>query len=124
MALATAGDYTPAMAIRWLFLASALAAAGSARGGFPQGSEPPWPRVIEVSPSSGPPGTQVTITGLFFRPGATVLVGGVDAPVHSVTESRIVATVGPHAPGRVSVEVENRDGRNGVRGWAFRYEAE
>lgn len=108
-----------------LVLIITLVGAGSSHsrtaGGHHQGSEPPWPQVARVTPSSGPPGTQVTITGLNFKPGATVLVGGVAATVQEVRGDRITAIVGPHKPGRVSVEVENLDHRSGVRGWAFRY---
>jgi hypothetical protein len=102
-------------------LAAAALVAAPASAIVPQGSEPPSPHIFGISPSSGPPDTQVTITGSYFRPGATVIVGGVEAKVESETGAEIVVTVGPHRPGRVSVEVRNRDGRNAVRGWGFRY---
>ncbi len=109
--------------ISWLAAAACAIALAAAQtlAVQPQGSEPPWPHIFGVSPSAGPPGTQVTITGSYFRPGATVLVGGVEARVESEDGGRIVAVVGPHRPGRVSVEVRNRDDRSAVRGWAFRY---
>jgi len=89
----------------------------------PSGSEPPKPIVTRVKPPSGPPGTEVTIEGLFFLPGATVSIGGVEATVREVTPRRIVAVVGPHKAGRVSVSVTNPNNRGtGVRGWAFTYE--
>ena len=50
-----------------------------------------------------------------------MLVGGVEAKVERETSNEIVVTVGPHRPGRVSVEVRNRDDRGTVRGWGFRY---
>ncbi len=102
-------------------LAAVALAAAPASSRQPQGSQPPSPSIDGISPSSGPPGTQVTITGHYFRPGATVLVGGVEAKVESESGGEIVAVVGPHRPGRVSVEVRNRDGRGAVRGWGFRY---
>ncbi len=108
-----------------LWLAPILGAlalvASRSSAALPQGSEPPWPHITGISPASGPPGTEVTITGSYFRPGATVLVGGVEASIVSEEGDRIVVVVGPHRPGRVSVEVRNRDGRNAVRGWGFRY---
>jgi hypothetical protein len=66
----------------------------------------------------------VTIAGAYFKDGAKVLVGGVEATVLRVTGTQIVATVGKHKPGRALVSVENPDGRRGARGWAFRYLAE
>ena len=114
------GVSTPAVALLAAAAVALLPARGRA-GQMPQGSEPPWPHVAAVSPSSGPPGTQVTIEGSSFRPGATVLVGGQPARVRDVRGDRILAIVPPHAPGRVSVEVRNPDDRSGVRGWAFRY---
>lgn len=106
-------------------LVSAVAAVGLAAASrsaeVPHGSEPPWPHITGISPPSGPPGTQLTITGLYFRPGATVLVGGVEAIVLREKGNEIVVTVGPHRPGRVSVQVRNRDDRSAVRGWGFRY---
>jgi hypothetical protein len=115
------------LAPRWVALAVALFATGmgSQRPApqRPQGSQAPRPTVMSVSPSSGPPGTEVAIAGLYFRPGAIVTVGGVEAEVREVKGNRILAVVGPHGPGRVSVEVENPDHGTGIRGWAFRYTA-
>ncbi|HET6436422.1 MAG TPA: IPT/TIG domain-containing protein [Anaeromyxobacter sp.] len=82
---------------------------------------PPQPLVARVSPSAGPPGTRVTIRGNNFLPGATVSLGGVEAAVERVTDTTVVATAGPHSPGRVSVEVRNPNDARGVRGWAFTY---
>ena len=106
-----------------LVLVGALGLSGSAPGSAhrPQGSAPPSPEVWHVSPSSGPPGTQVTIAGAYFKDGAKVLAGGVEATVLRVTGTEIIATVGKHRPGRVLVSVENPDGRSGARGWAFKY---
>ena len=94
-----------------------------ALAGSRQGSEPPVPIVTRVSPSSGPPGTKVTIIGVNFGPGSTVIIGGVEAEVLELEGDRVVAVVGPHKPGRVSVEVRNTRGRGGVLGWGFTYEA-
>ena len=87
----------------------------------PEGSEPPWPQIDSISPSAGPPGTEVTITGSYFLPGSIVLVGGVEAKIDRETGRTIVAVVGPHRPGRVSVEVRDRRDRSAVQGWGFRY---
>jgi hypothetical protein len=83
--------------------------------------EPPWPAIADVSPRSGPPGTQVTITGRNFFPNASVWVGDVEARVVGLAPTRVVAILGPHDPGRVSVLVRNQSGRSGARGWAFTY---
>ena len=45
------------------------------------------------SPGSGSAGTQMTITGMGFRPGNTVAVGGVAAKVSNWTSTAIVVTV-------------------------------
>jgi hypothetical protein len=112
------------MRIRLWITAAGLAAAVVASrplAQLPQGSEPPWPHIFGISPSSGPPGTRVVIKGAYFRPEVTVLIGGVEAFVESEDEAEIVVVVPPHAPGRVSVQVRNYDNRSAVRGWGFRY---
>ena len=106
------------------FLGAALALfAAPALADGRQGSEPPAPIVIRVSPSSGPPGTKVTIVGQNFLPGSTVIIGGREAEILEMRGDLAVAVAGPHKPGRVSVEVRNARGRGGVLGGAFRYEA-
>ncbi len=111
----------------WLAAAALLVAllpALAARGepSRPQGSEPPSPSVGSCQPASGPPGTRVTIRGSNFRAGATVELGGVPAEdVVVVSSLEITATVGSHAPGRVTVTVTNPDHRSGTRGWTFTY---
>lgn len=114
--------------MRNALLSALVAAAGVvavvASADLPTGSEPPEPLVGRVEPSSGPPGTRVTIHGQNFLPGSTVMFGGVDAVVEEITPMRIVAVVPPHKPGRVSVQVSLPNNRgSGVRGWAFTYEA-
>jgi hypothetical protein len=102
-------------------LAAAVLAATSASADMPQGSEPPQPEIASISPSEGPPGTEVTIKGTYWSPITLVLVGGVEARIESATGNEVVAVVGPHRPGRVSVEVRDSRGRSGVQGWGFRY---
>ncbi len=103
-------------------LAAAALAAVPASATMPQGSEPPWPEITGISPPSGPPGTEVTITGRYYFHPSTVWVGGVEARIERETGGEIVAVVGPDRPGRVSVEVRDRRDRSAVRGWGFRYE--
>ena len=122
-------------AARWLALAAgamgvvaapqpcACASAPCAHAQDRQGSEPPRPEVASVEPASGPPGTRVIIHGSYFKEGATVDFGGAPAQVEEVKGDRIVATVGPHRPGRVSVQVTNPVRGSGALGWAFTYEA-
>jgi IPT/TIG domain-containing protein len=114
-----------------MLAACALLAAPSgapARGGrgHSSGAEPPSPSIGKVEPDSGPStgGTLITITGFNLAPGANVKVGGVAATsVELVARGKLVAVTGPHPPGHVSVSVRNPDGREGTRGWSFRYVA-
>ncbi len=86
-------------------------------------TQPPTPEIANVTPAAAPPGATVTIHGNNFLPGARVTLGGAEARVQRVGSTEIVATVGPHPPGRVSVEVRNPDDQVGVRGWSFTYQA-
>jgi len=106
-----------------LALAALLPAlAARAQAMRPEGSKPPDPSVASCRPAQGPPGTRVTIRGSNFKQGAAVELGGVPATdVVVVSGWEIEATAGPHAPGRVTVTVTNRDGLSGTRGWTFRY---
>ena len=91
------------------------------------GNQPPPPVVESVDPASGPAhgGTPITVTGSFFRAGATLTLGDVEAKdVVVVSLSKLTAVTGPHAPGAVSVSVTTRDGRGGTRRLAFTYLAE
>jgi hypothetical protein len=80
--------------------------------------------IWKVKPSSGTTagGTRVTITGFNLWPDAAVDFGGVPATeVVLVERGRLEVTAPPHRPGRVYVTVRNPDGREGSRGWAYRY---
>lgn len=80
--------------------------------------------VSSVSPPHGPAagGTQITILGSGFQPGATVKVGGVAASVTSVAGGSIVATTGAHATGKVDVTVTNPDASNATGAGGFFYD--
>ncbi len=112
---------------RWIAQSLACAAlllVAPARAQHPSGAEPPSPMIARVEPSSGPStgGTEITITGFCFAPGAVVKLGGVSATaVEIVAPGKLVAVTGPHRPGKVSVSVTNPDGRSGFRGWSYRY---
>jgi hypothetical protein len=94
----------------------------SAAGSRREGSQPPPPTVASCRPAQGRPGARVTIAGSGFRAGARVELGGAAATgVVVVSDREIVATAGPHKPGRVSVTVTNSNGQTGSRGLTFRY---
>jgi hypothetical protein len=63
----------------------------------------------------------VTITGRYYTPVTSVWIGGVEARIERETGGEVVAVVGPHRPGRVSVAVRDGRDRSAVRGWGFRY---
>jgi hypothetical protein len=88
------------------------------------GGQPPPPIVEAVEPASGSSsgGTPIVVTGSFFRAGAILTLGDVDATdVLVVSSSRLTAVTRSHAPGAVFVTVTNRDGRIGRRGPTFTY---
>ncbi|HYQ81287.1 MAG TPA: IPT/TIG domain-containing protein [Anaeromyxobacteraceae bacterium] len=107
-------------------IAIGLALAGTAafaRGGR-TGGQPPPPEVETVEPASGSSdgGTPITVTGSFFRAGAVVTLGNVDATdVVVLSMYKLTAVTRPHPPGAVSVSVTNRDGRLGRPGPKFTY---
>lgn len=72
----------------------------------------PFPVITTVSPLSGPPGTEMTITGSQFSPeeGEThVYINHVEIPVLSVTEHEIrLAIPGGTGSGQVVVEVNDQ----------------
>jgi hypothetical protein len=78
---------------------------------------PPSVTVTSVNPSSGSSlgGTNVTITGTGFDPGATVTFGGTAATnVVRVDSTTITAKTPAHAAGAVNVTVTNTDASNGT----------
>jgi len=83
---------------------------------------PPALAVQFVTPTSGPPGTRLTISGTGFLSGAMVSVGGVDAAnVVRVSELVITATAPPHDGGSVDVVVTNPGGQRSTLTGGFSY---
>jgi uncharacterized protein (TIGR03437 family) len=71
------------------------------------------PTTSAISPTSGPAGTQVTITGTNFASGAVVFFDGMPATVASRSSTSLVVTAPQGAGGRAaSVVVGNPDGQN------------
>lgn len=86
------------------------------------GGYPPQSMVAGVEPAAAAPGSEVTIRGLNFVPGAQVWIGGAEATnVRVLTGETIVATVPEHSPGKVSVEVRLPMWRSAYGGHAFTY---
>ena len=84
----------------------------------------PPPTISAVSPAIGSAagGTRVAISGVDFRNGATVTVGGV--PATNVVwggAGQLGATTGPHGPGIVDVVVTNPDASMGTKSGGFTY---
>lgn len=83
------------------------------------------PNPVQVTPSSGPTtgGTNITITGTFFRTGATVLIG--TNPCQSISVqmggTALTCTTPTGASGPVAVTVTNPDNQAGVLNNAFTY---
>ena len=78
--------------------------------------------VTSLSPVTGLPGDKVTISGLGFLSGATVLFDGVRAHVTSVVNTTIIAEIPVHAAGVVDVVIANRDGESGRLSGGFTYQ--
>lgn len=98
---------------------------GTARGAFTyEAAQAPPPAPTSINPNKGPVagGTDVTIAGTNFAQGATVLIGGRDAVVSSVSATEIKAKTPPANPGAADVVVKNADGQQAVLGGAFVYE--
>jgi hypothetical protein len=78
------------------------------------------PSVDSLRPVSGPTngGTNLTVLGTNFIPGATVTLGGVPATEVIVASPTILTAItGAHGPGAVDVVVKNPDGQSStVRG--------
>jgi large repetitive protein len=91
---------------------------------FNYGSVPPVLRTL--SPSSGPlsGGTQVTLSGDNFSPGAAVSFGGANATNVNVSTATITATTPSHAAGMVDVVVTNSDGQSATMPASFAYRSD
>jgi hypothetical protein len=85
----------------------------------------PAPKVESLSPELGPldGGTEVTIVGQNFQPGAKVFFGAVEAAAANVQNSLIVVATTPagEEAGAVDVIVVNSDGQTGVLDAGFSY---
>ncbi|MGB3676080.1 MAG: IPT/TIG domain-containing protein [Candidatus Nanopelagicales bacterium] len=82
------------------------------------------PTATAVSPSSGPTagGTEITITGSGFYPGATVTLGGKACTnVQVVSPTKIACTTPSSPKGAVDVVVSNDDGQSATLSKAFTY---
>ena len=71
----------------------------------------PAPTITGLSPSSAVPGTNVTINGVDFEPGAIISVGGSSATVNSITANQINFTVPAGTGCDETVNVFNPDGQ-------------
>ena len=84
----------------------------------------PGPLIESISPKIGPVdgGTEVTVVGKNFQPGAEVLFGDIPADT-VVVNSLILNAIAPavEGPGAVSVTVINNDGQAGVMEDAYEY---
>ncbi|TYP57472.1 IPT/TIG domain-containing protein [Thermosediminibacter litoriperuensis] len=72
-----------------------------------------YPKIEKVEPAEGPVegGTEITITGKLFNPGAVVLIGGKNASdVTVIGDTTIKAKTPPHSAGYKDVTVINPDG--------------
>jgi len=76
---------------------------------------------VTVSPSSGPPGTHVTITGHGFTGSVAICVGTQAASgIHVISGTRLTAIVPPgNAAGTVQLYVESRNGTAGDGRFAY-----
>ena len=96
------------------FLSAVIISCGGGNGALA-------PEITDVKPTSGPPGTSVTIFGKDFSPNISdnqVSFSGTVAPITSASESEIEATVPDGASsGTVTVSVDNKTA-NGSRRWA------
>ena len=81
----------------------------------------PW--IASVSPSSvsAAGGTEVTVTGNFFVPGATVTIGGAAATVvsQSADANTLVIRTPPGTAGATTLRLTNPDGVAGTKPFAY-----
>lgn len=87
--------------------------------------EDPAPSASGVDPTSGTPGTEVTITGAHFAAGTTASIAGKDLQdAVRVDEQTIRGTVASDSPvGTADVTVKGRDGQESRLSRAFTVEA-
>src|SRR5207245_1950875 len=86
----------------------------------------PPPTVVAITPLNGPSsgGTQVTISGTAFQPGATATIGGVALSGVGVTAgTTLIGTTGAHAPGGGNaVVVVNPDSQSATCACTYTYD--
>lgn len=103
--------------------ALSFASCGGDTPGGPSGPSGTSPRVVSISPTSGPTsgGTRVTIAGANFTGGAIVTIGGTPATSVSVVgDATITAVTGSRAAGAADVVV-SVGGRSGTLPGGFTY---
>jgi len=85
----------------------------------------PGPAISSISPATGPEsgGTQVTIAGENFRPGAMVLFGASPATNVVVESSVTIRATAPPGTGTIGLTVRNSDGQSAILQSAFTYQA-
>ena len=74
----------------------------------------PLPAVTSISPTSGPTGTAVTITGTNLASATSVTFGGTAGSVTNNTATSITVTAPTHAAGQVDVLVTTANGTSAV----------
>jgi autotransporter-associated beta strand protein len=83
------------------------------------------PTITASAPATGLPagGTEVTITGTGFGPGAIVTIGGVPCTGVAVASAHtsLTCTTGAHAAGATTIAVTNIDGQTGTLVSGFTY---
>jgi len=94
-------------------------------GTRPAPSGPVVPTITRLSRAGSPPagGDDIVITGLTFKPGAMVTIGGVNAAVRSTSGdgTRMTVTIPAHDPGIVDVTVTNPGYPGTTKANAFTY---
>ena len=121
----TIGSYSataPNYSGNWVMQMVAFRASGQGSGN--PGSGNPAPKVSAISPNTGTTngGTAVTVTGIGFRSGATLTIGGTAATgVTVVSSTSITATTPAHAAGAADVGVRNTDNQVGTLSGGYTY---
>lgn len=114
--------FFPRAVIASLGVVAAMSLACSKSSPAPTAPGPTPLTVTAISPATGLTGDKVTISGVGFLSGATVLFDGVRASVTSVVNTTIVAAIPVHAAGTVDVVVANRDGQSGTLTGGFTHQ--
>lgn len=107
-------------------LSAVLVLCASAAGCDGPRTQPSPVAVTAVSPAGGSAsgGTSVTIFGVGFKPGATVLFGGIPAEAVVTSPGTIHAKAPAHPGGAVDILVTNSDGHFGILRKGYSYDLE